>query len=45
MVSSRRYMKTFGVVSYNIHCNFRDCGSVVWSRAMSRTIVRLETTH
>lgn len=34
-------MKTFGVVSYNIHCNFTNYGSALQSWALCRTIERL----
>lgn len=31
-------MKTFGVVSYNIHCNFTNYGSALQSWALCRTM-------
>lgn len=34
-------MKTLGVVSYNIHCNFTNYGSALQSWALCRTIERL----
>ncbi len=34
-------MKTFGIVSYNIHCNFTNYGSALQSWALSRAIERL----
>lgn len=41
-------MKTFGIVSYNIHCNFTDYGSALESLAFSRTLegtIELEFSH
>jgi len=34
-------MKTFGIVSYNIHCNFTNYGSALQSWALSQSIKRL----
>jgi len=34
-------MKTFGIVSYNIHCNFTNYGSALQSWALCRAIERL----
>ena len=34
-------MKTFGIVSYNIHCNFTNYGSALQSWALCRTIERM----
>lgn len=34
-------MKTVGVVSYNIHCNFTNYGSALQSWALCKTIERL----
>jgi len=35
------FMKTFGIVSYNIHCNFTNYGSALQSWALSQVIQRL----
>jgi len=35
------FMKTFGIVSYNIYCNFTNYGSALQSWALSQVIQRL----
>jgi len=34
-------MRTFGIVSYNIYCNFTNCGSALQSWALGQVIQRL----
>ena len=36
-------MKHFGIVSYNIHCNFSNYGSALQSWALCRTSEQLTT--
>ncbi len=35
-------MKTIGIVSYNIHCNFTNYGSALQSWALCRTMGRMK---
>lgn len=37
----KRYMKTFGIVSYNIHCNLTKYGSALQSWALGWMIERM----